>query len=111
MVAGDIVRIPQDENLKGRRPRPKFRDGLIETNKAAEQVYIFVAACAQRYSLFAECGGDRFFVKDALSYDPEGELSFGYVLSGDRLILGCKSGVVELLLKPEGALFAGEYRE
>lgn len=78
---------------------------------SAEAVYTFVAGCAGSYPVFVECGGDRFFVESAVSFDPSAALAFEYFLSGDRLILRCKPGVVELALKPEGTLFTAEYEE
>lgn len=111
LLAGDLVRVPQDRTSIGRCPRPGFRDGRIDPERSAKEVFTFVAGCAGAYSLFAECGGDRFFVERAVSYDEAASLSFEYVLTGDRLILRCNPGVVELLLKEEGALFTAEYTE
>ncbi len=34
-----------------------------------------------------------------------------YVVSGDALLLRCADGVVELELKPEGAIFSATYTE
>lgn len=111
LLAGDLVRTSQDRSAIGRCPRPVFSDGRIDPERSARDVFTFVAGCASAYSLFAECGGDRFFVARAVSYDEEASLSFEYVLTGDRLILRCNPGVVELLLKEEGALFTAEYVE
>jgi methionyl-tRNA formyltransferase len=109
VLVGEVVRTPQAQEGRGRCPRPRFRDGLIDPQLPAEAVYTFVAGCARSYPLFVECGGDRFFVARAVSYDPEATLAFEYALTGDRLILGCAPGVVELELKPGGTLFAAEY--
>jgi methionyl-tRNA formyltransferase len=111
LLAGESIRFPQDEALARRRPRPKFRDGLIDPSRPARDVFTFVGGCARAYSLFVECGGDRFFVARAESYDDAATLGFEYVLTGDRLILRCSPGVVELSLREEGALFSAEYVE
>ena len=34
-----------------------------------------------------------------------------YVVSGNTLLLRCVDGVVELELKPEGAIFSAEYSD
>ncbi len=109
LLAGDLVRIPQSHAGVGRCPRPAFQDGKIDAGRPAEAVFTFVGGCASGYSVFAECGGDRFFIKRPVSYDPNATLAFEYVLTGDRLILRCNPGVVELELKEEGALFTAEY--
>lgn len=106
---GDLVRVPQASPTRPRHPRPRFRDGRIEPDRPAEAVYTFVAGCAGRYPLFVESAGDRFFVADALSFDGKASLAFDYVLTGDRLLLRCQPGLVELLLKEDGALFAPDY--
>lgn len=111
LLEGDLVHAPQPAEGAARRPRPAFRDGLIDTGKSAAEVFTFVAGCARTHSIFAECGGDRFFIKEAASFDPEASVSFEYVLTGDRLILRCAPGVVELVLKEQGAVFASEYSE
>jgi methionyl-tRNA formyltransferase len=109
LLDGDLVRMPQRSENKGRCPRPGFRDGLIDVERSALEVFTFVGGCARTHSIFAECGGDRFFVKKAESYDLEAKLGFEFVLTGDRLLLRCNPGVVELILKEGGALFSAEY--
>jgi methionyl-tRNA formyltransferase len=109
LMAGDLVRMPQPKEGRGRCPRPGFRDGLIDVERSAKDVYTFVAGCARTHSIFAECGGDRFFVKHAESFDLEAKLAFEFALTGDRLLLRCNPGVVELILKDGGALFSAEY--
>lgn len=111
LLAGDLVRHPQPTTTALRRYRPHFRDGRLDPTKSARAVYTFVAALADRYSLFAECGGDRFFIQRAVSYDEDARCEFEFVLTGDRLILRCEPGVVELELKEDGALFTAEYVE
>ncbi len=111
LLAGDLVRHPQPTTTALRKYRPHFRDGRIDPTLSARAVYTFVAALANRYSLFAECGGDRFFVQRAISYDEGARCDFEFVLTGDRLILRCEPGVVELELKEDGALFTAEYVE
>jgi methionyl-tRNA formyltransferase len=111
LIDGDLVRMPQAEERAGRCPRPQFRDGRIDPGKTAEEVFTFVGGCAASYSVFAECGGDRFFIKRALSYDMGASLAFEYVLTGDRLLLRCAPGIVELELKEEGAIFTATYSE
>jgi methionyl-tRNA formyltransferase len=111
LLQGDLVRQPQPKLGARRRPRPAFRDGRIDVSKSAEAVYTFAAACVKTHSIYAECGGDRFFIRSAVSYDLEAKLAFEYALTGDRLLLRCHPGVVELELKPEGALFTAEYEE
>lgn len=106
---GDLVRTPQREPSRPRRPRPRFRDGRIDASQSAEAIYTFVAGCAGRYPLFVESAGDRFFVADALSFDASATLAFDYALTGDRLLLRCQPGIVELVLKKDGALFAPDY--
>lgn len=108
---GDLVRIPQDDTQARRRPRPRFRDGLIDAGRSAEEVYTFVSACAGTYSLFVESAEDRFFIESAISYDATTKTEYEWVLTGDRLILRCQPGVVELQLKPDGVLFAAEYED
>jgi methionyl-tRNA formyltransferase len=107
LLDGDLVRTPQGKGT--RQPRPEFRDGCIDTTKSAEQVFVFAGGCAASYSVFAEIAGDRFFIKRAISYDPNATLGLEFVLTGDRLILRCNPGVVELELKEEGAIFSAEY--
>jgi methionyl-tRNA formyltransferase len=109
LIAGDIVRSPQPKSGHGRCPRPTFRDGLIDVSRSALEVFTFVAGCARTNSIFVECGGDRFFIERAVSHDMEAKLAFEFVLTGDRLILRCNPGVVELVLKEQGALFSAEY--
>lgn len=111
LFAGDIVRTPQSRNAARRRRRPRFRDGLVDTQRSAEEVFTFVSGCARSYSLFVESADDRFFIDGALSYDPLAQTDYDWVLTGDRLLLRCHPGVVELQLKADGALFAAEYDE
>jgi methionyl-tRNA formyltransferase len=111
VLAGDVVRIPQPRRGAGRCPRPTFADGKLDAGRPAAEVFTFVAACARHHSLWAECAGDRFFIAEALSFDPDARMGFDFVLTGDRLILRCATGVVELRLKDEGALFSAEYAE
>jgi methionyl-tRNA formyltransferase len=111
LLEGDLIRMPQAKERAGRCPRPTFRDGLIDAGRTAREVYTFVAGCARTHSVFAECGGDRFFVARAVSYDEQGTLPCEYVLTGDRLLLRCTPGVVELELKVQGAIFSAEYTE
>ncbi|MEL7367850.1 MAG: formyltransferase family protein [Myxococcota bacterium] len=109
LVAGDLVRQPQPESGAARKRRPKFEDGKIDISKPAHAVYTFVGGCSGRYSIFAEVANDRFFIRRALSYDPDADLDFDFVLMGDRLLLRCNPGMVELELKEHGALFSAEY--
>lgn len=111
LLAGDLVRHPQPTTTALRKYRPHFRDGRIDPSLSAQAVFTFVAALAERYSLFAECGGDRFFIRRAVSYDETARCDFEFVLTGDRLILKCNPGVVEFELKEDGALFTAEYVE
>ena len=111
MHDGDLVQTPQSSTPVRRRRRPRFRDGLVDPQRSAEEVFTFVSACAQSYSLFVESAEDRFFIGGALSYDPLAETPYEWVLTGDRLILRCRPGVVELQLKTDGALFAAEYAD
>lgn len=106
---GDLVRTPQGPPSRLRAHRPRFRDGRLDPGRPAVQVFTFVAGCAGRYPLFVESAGDRYFVAEALSFDPDAELAFEYVLTGDRLLLRCQPGVVELRLREDGALFASDY--
>ena len=109
LLSGEIIRTPQPEPENLRAPRPRFRDGRIDASRRAQEVYTFVAGCAGRYPLFVESAGDRYFVEDAVSYDEGGQLAFEYALMGDRLLLRCSPGVVELRLRPDGAIFAPDY--
>ncbi len=109
LSSGQIIRFPQNHNNAGRYRRPKFRDGAIDPSRPAHEVYTFVAACAPTYSLFVEVAGDRFFIQNAQSYDPTAHMDYDYVLTGDRLLLRCNPGVVELTLREEGALFSAEH--
>jgi methionyl-tRNA formyltransferase len=111
LMAGDLVRMPQPPSTAPRRRRPGFRDGRIDAGRPAWEVFTFVAGCARSYSLFAECANDRFFIRRAVSYDPRAKPDFEWFLSGDRLILRCRPGVVELELKENGTLFSAEYDE
>jgi methionyl-tRNA formyltransferase len=111
MVAGDLVRFPQRRAGVARCPRPTFRDGRIDASRPAVEVFTFVAACARHHSLWVECAGDRFFVASARSHDPDARMAYDFVLTGDRLLLACSPGVVELQLKEEGALFSAEYED
>lgn len=109
VLAGEVVREAQDPNKAQRRPRPRFSDGRLDTSRSAEEVYTFVCACARRFSLFVEIANDRFFIAGATDYDMDDSLQYDYALIGDRLLLSCTPGVVELELKPDGALFAPDY--
>lgn len=111
LLEGDLVRTPQHQEGVGRKPRPTFRDGRIDPSKSSTEVYTFVAGCARTHSIFLEVAGDRFFVARAESHDPEAKLTFEYVLTGDRLILRCNPGVVELVLKEDGVLFSSQHDE
>ncbi|MBI2373892.1 MAG: hypothetical protein HYV07_07835 [Deltaproteobacteria bacterium] len=106
---GELVRIKQDQSRAARRGRPKLEDGRIDVRRTAEEVFTFVAGCAKHYVVFAECAGDRFFVRGAESYDLSASLPYDFVLAGDRLILRTSPGVVELVLAPDGAMFAADY--
>lgn len=109
VLDGDAVRTPQDSKKIGYCPRPGFRDGRLDPQLSAEQMHRFVTACAETFSLFAECGGDRFFIKRSLGFDSARQMDFEYVLAGDVLYLRCSPGAVELELKEEGVLFTSEY--
>jgi len=110
--AGDLVRTKQSRIGVARCPRPEYRDNLLDPTISAEQVYSFVCACIDAYPIFAECGGDRFFIKAAHGYSMDDDLPCEFMLSGDELLLRCQPGVVRLSLKPNGgAVFSSEYRE
>jgi methionyl-tRNA formyltransferase len=111
LQAGDLVRTLQRKEGAGRCPRPSPQDCRVDPGLSAEQVYTYVAGCAGSYPVFVECGGDRFFIATAVSFDVDAPMSFEYLLSGDQLLLRCRPGVVELELKPGGALFTAEYEE
>lgn len=111
LLAGELVRVPQARSGVARCPRPTFRDGLVDASKRAVEIYTFVAACARHYSLFVESAGDRFFVRGAVGYEVGGSLPSEYIVSGNVLLLRCADGVVELELKPEGAVFSATYTE
>lgn len=111
MIDGDLVRTSQSKSAAARRSRPTFRDGRIDATKSAEAVFTFAGGCAATYSVFVEVANDRFFIRRAISFDPAGTLAFEYALTGDRLLLRCNPGIVELELKEEGALFSAEYEE
>ena len=112
VLSGDILRTKQNNSLAGRCPRPKYRDFLVDASKSAEEVFRFVGGCAGAYPIFAECGGDRFFVSEALSFSMDERLPCEFYLSGDRLLLQCAPGIVELALRTDGgAIFSAEYSE
>jgi len=111
MLAGDLVRTVQSKSGASRRPRPVFRDGLIDPTQRAVDVHTFVGGCAKHYSLFVEVAGDRFFVRSSRGYQEGGRLPSEYLVSGDLLLLQCRDGVAELDLKPQGAVFSSTYRE
>lgn len=109
LMAGDLVRMPQPDRPVERRRRPRFSDGRIDPNRTAVEVYTFAAGCARAYSLFVEVAQDRFFIRRAVGYDPDARPDFEWFLTGDRLLLRCRPGMVELELKEGGALFSAEY--
>ncbi|MEE2902241.1 MAG: formyltransferase family protein [Myxococcota bacterium] len=112
VISGDIVRTAQNVSLAARCPRPKYRDFLIDVAKSAEEVFRFVGGCAGAYPIFAECGGDRFFVAEAISFNMDERLPCEFYLSGDRLMLQCEPGIIELGLRTDGgAIFSAEYIE
>jgi methionyl-tRNA formyltransferase len=105
LLAGQLISVPQEPSAQRPRRRPTFRDGRIQPDRPAEVVFQFVSACSEAYSLFFECGDDRFFVADALAFDSEAKLPSEYVLTGDTLRVGCQPGVVTCQLKANGSLF------
>lgn len=109
MLAGELVRFPQPREGAGRCPRPEHRDGRIDVTKSARAVFTFAGGAARVHSVFAECGGDRFYIARAISFDEQARMPVEYMLTGDRLLLGCNPGVVELELRENGALFTAEY--
>lgn len=111
LMAGDLVRTPQPATDAERKRRPTFRDGRIEVRRPAVEVFTFVAGCARSHSVWAECAGDRFFIARAIGFDPDARPDFEWFLTGDRLLLRCAPGIVELELKRDGALFSAEYEE
>lgn len=111
LLAGTLVGQPQSHAEAGRCPRPSVKDCRVDPKRSAVEVFTYVAGCAGAYPVYVECGGDRFFIADAVSHDDEANMAFEYMLSGDRLILRCNPGIVELALKPDGALFTAEYEE
>ena len=112
VISGDVVRTAQNDFLASRCPRPKYRDFLVDVTKSAEEVFRFIGGCAGAYPIFAECGGDRFFVAKALSFSLDERLPCEFYLSGDRLLLQCEPGIIELGLKTDGgAVFSSEYIE
>ncbi len=111
LMAGDLVRQPQAKTDVQRKRRPSFQDGRLDLSRSAADLYTFVSGCADSYSLWAECAADRFFIRSAISFEPEANPDFEWFLSGDRLMLHCNPGLVELELKPDGALFSAEYDE
>ena len=111
LAEGRLERTPQRRAGIGRCPRPSFRDGRVETDRSAEAVFTFVGGCVGSYPIFVECGGDRFFIARALSYDLSAKLPSEFFLSGDRLLLACTPGVVELELRADGAIFTADYVE
>jgi methionyl-tRNA formyltransferase len=111
LYAGQILRRPQGRVGVGRAPRPTLADRRIDPRRQAVEVFTFAAGCAGIHRLYVECGGDRFYVEDAVDYDMEGRLPSEFVLTGDRLLLQCAPGVVELELAPGGTIFTSTYRE
>lgn len=110
--AGTLRRQPQAKIGIGRCPRPKFRDARVDPKRPAREVFTFIGGCADSYPLFAECGGDRFFIERAVSFDPNGTLPCEFMLTGERLLLECGPGLVEVELRRDGgAIFAAEYHE
>lgn len=111
LLEGNLASTPQPPVGVGRCPRPTLADRRIDQGQNAAAVYTFVAGCAPSHRLWAEVAGDRFFVARAIGYDPEARLDYDFVLLGDRLLLGCRPGVVELELTQDGAIFSAEYSE
>lgn len=111
LLDGTLVSTPQTSVGARRCPRPTLADRRIDQGQSAEAVYVFVSGCAPSHRLWAEVAGDRFFVAQAIGYDPEARLDYDFVLLGDRLLLRCQPGVVELELTRDGAIFSAEYSE
>lgn len=111
LLAGTLVGEPQAHERAARCPRPAAGDCRVDPQLSAVKVFTYVAGCADAYPVYVECGGDRFFIARAVSYEADATMAFEYMLSGDRLILRCNPGTVELALKPDGALFTAEYQE
>ncbi len=96
LVNGRLQSVAQGKKGSARCPRPRFIDGRIDPTRPAQDVYVFVAGTSQYHRLFVDSGGERFFIADALSYDPIATSPVEYALTGDRLVLTCNPGVVEL---------------
>lgn len=109
LLRSDLICSPQKEDAAHRDPRPRFRDGRLNPDRDVRELHRFVRACGQRYSLFVESAGDRFFIADALAVHPDMKLPAEYMLEGERLLLSCEGGVLELALKEDGALFSADY--
>ncbi|MBK6686672.1 MAG: hypothetical protein IPG45_19550 [Deltaproteobacteria bacterium] len=111
LLSDTLVSTPQATIGVGRCPRPTLADRRLDQGQSAKAVYTFVAGCSPSHRLWAEVAGDRFFVAQAIGYDPEARLDYDFVLLGDRLLLACQPGVVELELTRDGAIFSAEYSE
>lgn len=109
LVRSDLICSPQSEARAHRDPKPRFRDGRLNPDRNVHELYRFVAACARRHSLFVESAKDRFFIAGARGVHEDLKIPGEYLLDGDRLLWSCEGGVLELVLKPDGALFSADF--
>lgn len=109
MLRGELVCSPQPSHGVHRDPMPRFRDGRLNPDRNVHELFRFVSACAPRYSLYVESAKDRYFIAAALGVHENLRIPGEYLLDGDRLLWTCEGGVLELLLKPDGALFSADF--
>lgn len=87
---------PQDPREATRAPRPSPQDLLVDPHLGARRVFHFVRGVGRWNPLYAEVGGSRVRVVDAVELDEEKRLPGEIALVGDLLHLGCDDGVVVL---------------
>lgn len=87
---------PQDAREASRAPRPSEHDLFVDPRLGAQRVFHFVRGVGRWNQLFAEVGGTRIRVIDAVELDLDRRLPGEAALVGDLLHIGCDDGTVVL---------------
>jgi methionyl-tRNA formyltransferase len=104
LAVGEVTFTPQDPVLATTAPLPTDADYLVSTNLPARWAFTFVRGVAPLggpLELVVLATGERYRLRDALDFMPDGVLEQPVVRSGDEIWVRFKPGVVRFTLAGE----------
>jgi len=109
LASGKVRPLAQDHSQAFRLARPTYEDFEVTFDRPARMVFKQVRGLSQWAPLWADIGGDRFRLLEAIEFDDAEELGADHVFSGDAVVVQCEPGVVVLKVRaanvpPPGAI-------